>query len=38
MRALGFVFVGLCLVGLGIAMVKFGWFDYIVYWLEGLMI
>ena len=30
MKVLGFLFLGLCLIGLGIVSVKLGWFDYLI--------
>lgn len=35
MKVLGFVFVGLCLVALGIVAVKAGWFDYLTNWIQS---
>lgn len=32
MKFLGFIFLGLTLVGIGIALVKFGVFDLVVNW------
>lgn len=35
MKVLGFIFVGLCLVALGIISVKLGWFDFITNWFQS---
>ena len=37
MKVLGFVFLGICLIGLGIIAVKFGWYDFIVKWINGMV-
>lgn len=37
MKVLGFIFLGLCLITLGIVSVKLGWVDYIYHWFEGLV-
>ena len=37
MKVLGIIFTGLCLVGLGIAIAKFGWFDVVVSWFDSLV-
>lgn len=37
MKVLGFIFLGLYLVALGIVAVKFGWFDYIANWFQGMV-
>jgi len=35
MKLLGFIFVALVLVGLGITAAKLGWFDYMVNWVSS---
>lgn len=35
MKVLGFIFLGLTLVGIGIALVKFGIFDIVVNWIAS---
>ncbi len=35
MKVLGYIFLGLCLVTLGIVVTKLGWYDYVVNWLNS---
>lgn len=35
MKILGFAFLGLCFVALGITAAKLGWFDAVVNWVKG---
>ena len=35
MKFLGFIFLALCLVALGIVSVKLGWFDYVANLFQG---
>ena len=37
MRVLGFIFLAICLIGLGIAAVKLGWVDAVINWFMGLV-
>ena len=38
MKFLGVLFIGLCLVALGIVSVKLGWFDALINLIEGLCV
>lgn len=37
MKAVGYIFTGLCLFILGIVSVKLGWFDFVLNWIKGLI-